>query len=159
MKRIKLTRNQSALVDDKWFDYLSQWKWHANWNKYTQSFYAVRNQRISSNKRVLIQMSRVVADTPNGMICDHENHNTLDNQEHNLRNVTYSQNNMNSKPRKNNLLGERCIRKKNGKYSVRIFKDDTCAFSRTFSNLEEAKSMRDIMIKEIHGNFAYGDVK
>jgi hypothetical protein len=155
MKLIPLTQGQFAKVDDEWFDYLMQWKWHAYWNNPTQSFYARRTLRDRNGSRPVLHMHRVIMNTPKDMICDHENHDTLNNQEYNLRNVTYSQNNMNSKTYKNNALGEKCIRLKNGKYQVRIFKGGVCAFFRTVSQLEEAKSIRDIKIKEIHGEFAY----
>ena len=45
MKKIKLTKNKFAIVDDEDFKFLSQWKWFLSWNGY-----AKRNSRVSENK-------------------------------------------------------------------------------------------------------------
>ena len=42
-------------------------------------------------------LSRLIMDTPDGIIADHKNHNTLDNRRINLRNVTRAQNMWNRK--------------------------------------------------------------
>jgi len=96
MKEIQLTQGHVALVDDDMFDYLNQWKWYALWAPTTKSFYAVRQEsRKSERASQKIRMSRIVANTPDGLICDHKDGNTLNNQLYNLRNVTVSQNAMN----------------------------------------------------------------
>ena len=95
MKKIILTKGQEALVDDEDFEYLSQWKWTAQWNPHTKSFYAARNRTISFGVRKKTYMARIIMNTPENMICDHISHNTLDNRKENLRNVTRSQNGMN----------------------------------------------------------------
>lgn len=105
MKKIPLTQGQFAIVDDWWYDYLMQWKWYARWNPETHSYYAMRNEGKSPH-RTSVMMSRVIMKTPKKMECDHKNHNTLDNREKNLRNVTTSQNQMNRRGApKNNPLG------------------------------------------------------
>jgi len=42
MKLIPLTQNQFAKVDDDDYDRLNQYKWFAQWNEPTQSYYACR---------------------------------------------------------------------------------------------------------------------
>lgn len=156
MKRIPLTQNQFAVVDDHWFDFLNQWSWLARWSENTQSYYAERRE---GNQK--IQMSRVVARTPAGMICDHENHDTLDNQEHNLRNVTYSQNNMNKRVQKNNTLGLPGIQKRtdSGKYRARLRLGGKTLLNRTFPTLDEAIAARTEAVKKFFGKFSYAGDK
>ena len=90
MKKIELTQNQYALVDDEDFDKLNQYKWCAQYSSGVESFYAVRGE----NQKILL-MHRIIMNTPRGMQTDHINHNTLDNRKENLRICTGSQNQMN----------------------------------------------------------------
>ena len=110
MKEIPLTHGQVALVDDEDYNLLRQHKWSARWSKTTKSYYAVGNQpqpKIFSRvfyKTIL--MHRVIMKTPKGVDCDHIDHDTLNNQKYNLRNVTHSRNMMNQiTPHTNNKLG------------------------------------------------------
>lgn len=154
MKKIELTQGQYALVDDWWFDYLNEWKWFAHWSIYTKSYYAQRNEGKHPN-RTVVHMSRVIMNTPDDMRCDHRDHDTLNNQEYNLRNVTRSQNGMNSKHYKTNALGEHHIIKYWGKYRVQIYKDKKRVFCESFVTLDEAKRVRDMMLEKFHGEFNY----
>jgi len=88
MKKVKLTKGKCALVDDEDFEYLNQFKWHVN--KSGERYYAARTLK-------KIKMHRIVMNTPIDMETDHINHNTLDNQKHNLRNVTKFENQRNRK--------------------------------------------------------------
>jgi hypothetical protein len=98
MKSIPLTQGQFALVDDGDFENLNQWRWQAVWDKHTKSYYAVRTDYsgfLGFRRKQTIRMHRQIMNTPEDMDCDHWNHDTLDNQRRNLRNVTNSQNLMN----------------------------------------------------------------
>ena len=95
MKRIKLTQNQFALVDDIDFPELNKLKWYAMKTSYG-GYMAVR-----AVKRKKILMHRVVMDCPQGLDVDHISHSTLNNRKSNLRICSRSQNSMNSNPRKN----------------------------------------------------------
>lgn len=88
MKEIKLTQEQVALVDDWNYDWLNSWKWFANKNKNT--YYA---RRRNGNK--YISMHRLIMNTPRDKDVDHEDHNGLNCQEHNMRNCTNKQNQAN----------------------------------------------------------------
>lgn len=153
MKTINLTQGQVALVDDWHYEELNQHKWQAKWSKNTQSFYAMHNEGWPFQQTIL--MHRVVANTPKGLQCDHQNHNTLDNQEHNLRNVTHSQNQMNSRVQSNNTLGERCICPHQNGYRVQVRKGGEIVFRKNFPTLDEAIIARDEALKKYHGDFAY----
>ena len=60
MKHILLTQNQLALVDNEDYDWLNQWKWYAQWNRGTESFYAARHSKQIKGKRTTIQMHRLI---------------------------------------------------------------------------------------------------
>lgn len=90
MKKIELTQGQFALIDDDSFLIISSFKWFANWNKCTKSFYARRNAATEKGGQITVQMHRVIMGLCKGDMrqVDHINHNTLDNRKENLRIVT-----------------------------------------------------------------------
>ncbi len=151
MKQIPLTQNQFAIVDDHWYDYLMRWGWHARWDESTQSFYAGRKE---GNKT--IQMHRVVANTPNGMVCDHKNHDTLNNTEENLRNVSKSQSCINRKTFKNNTLGIKGVSKQTNYESYKAYLNfqGRRVFDKTFKTIDEAISARKEAEVKYFGEYA-----
>lgn len=99
---IPLTKGQVTLVDATDFDWLNQFKWCAQWNPCTRSFYAMRKiQRHTS------LMHRVILGLQRGqrLTGDHVNHDTLDNRRINLRACTYSQNMQNMRLRRDSRSG------------------------------------------------------
>jgi len=95
MKEIKLTRGKVTIVDNEDFDYLNQFKWKAQ--KATHSWYANRVEYINGKQRILY-MHRVIICANKGQIVDHIDMEGLNNQKHNLRICSVSQNAMNRKP-------------------------------------------------------------
>jgi len=92
MKKIQLTQEKEAIVDDEDYEWLNSYKWFAHWDGY--NFYACRNVKISGSKQrqTKISMHRVIMNPGDNMEVDHINHNGLDNQKENLRIVTHRQN-------------------------------------------------------------------
>lgn len=88
MRNLPLTKGFSAVVDDEDFAFLSRWKWTAFFSG--SKPYAARRERGR-----LVLMHRVVNGTPDGMLTDHIDGDTLNNRRGNLRNATASQNMMN----------------------------------------------------------------
>lgn len=86
-----------AKVDDSDYEYLSQWKWGLRVVNRKGSVYAYKSPGDS--------MAREIMYPPKGKIVDHINHDTLDNQRHNLRVCTYSENMRNRGKLKNNISG------------------------------------------------------
>lgn len=84
MKRIKLTQDKYALVDNEDFKKLSVWKW-----TYDRG-YARRNEN-----GVKVYMHRYIMSSPTGVV-DHINRNPLDNRKENLRISDKSKNALNS---------------------------------------------------------------
>ena len=91
-KLIALTQNKCAIVDESDYEILSQHKWCVQ--KHSRTYYATR-----SSKGKMITMHRLLLDPPEGMCCDHKNHDGLDNRRCNLRLCTNAQNMYNQRLR------------------------------------------------------------
>lgn len=97
MKKIKLTQNQYAIVDDEDFKNLELFNWVASKDKYGK-YYATRTilvSEINSYKKSKISMHRYLLNPKIGLEVDHINGDTLDNRKRNLRICTRQQNNWN----------------------------------------------------------------
>ncbi|MBP7053935.1 MAG: hypothetical protein KBE65_23225 [Phycisphaerae bacterium] len=94
--RIPLTQDRFAKVDPADYLWLAQFRWCCKTGP--ASCYAIRHiQERGRTKR--IQMHRQIMATPRHLICDHINHDGLDNRKQNLRNCTTEQNNANRRKR------------------------------------------------------------
>ena len=93
MKKIELTRGKYALVDDADYDFLMRWKWYFN------KGYAIRSGSRLENagRQKTILMHRIINKTPEELLTDHANLDTLDNRKVNLRTATRQQNNINKR--------------------------------------------------------------
>jgi len=89
---IPLTQGKFTIVDAEDYDRLAEHKWCAA--EISGNFYAQRGA-----KGTTIKMHREILNIPPGLVCDHKNHNTLDNRRCNLRICTPAQNNYNQLPR------------------------------------------------------------
>jgi hypothetical protein len=89
---IPLTQGKFAIVDAEDYERLSRHKWRVLKIK-GDRFYAART---AGGKTIL--MHREIMNPPPGMLCDHKNHNTLDNRRSNLRICTAAQNQQNRLP-------------------------------------------------------------
>lgn len=96
-----------AIVDDKDYDYLMQWKWQMLKAKHTN--YATRVIEKSDGTKATIYMHRQILGLPSEDIqCDHKDHDGLNNQKDNLRPCNNQQNIRNRRPRNgksSNYLG------------------------------------------------------
>jgi len=96
VQKIKLSKGEFALVDDKDFEWLNKYKWFAV--KFKNSLYAKRNDW-SSGKNKPIWMHREILKKHGidiqGKIIDHKDRNGLNNQSENLRLSTSSENHQN----------------------------------------------------------------
>jgi hypothetical protein len=92
MIEIALTQGQIALIDDEDLVLVSQYKWHAEWNSGTKSFYARTTIRKPDGKRATLSMHRLIMNAQEGERVDHIHHLTLDNRKSELRRCNPSQN-------------------------------------------------------------------
>lgn len=97
MKRLSLSQGKFALVYDRDFKWLSQWKWSASRMVSTagvEYFYACRSE-MRDGKPTKIYLHRAIMGDPKGKIVDHHNRDTLDCRRSNLRVCTQKQNTLN----------------------------------------------------------------
>lgn len=168
MKKIRLTQQQVALVDDEDYEYLKKYLWTANKDIY-ENYYAKTTIKDIDDKNVVLVMHRFIMDTPKNMICDHAFHNTLDNRKfieidgelkENLRNCTASQNAMNRKSRKlssSKYLGV-CVTAK-GLIVASIYVNKKQINLGTFNSEEEAAVTYDKAARKYFGKFANPNFK
>jgi hypothetical protein len=113
MKEIILTKGKVALVDDADYEYLNQWKWSYHCRGYAVR--QVQQDRLTKNifMHALIMGQKGI---------DHIDGNKLNNQRHNLRYATGSQNQWNKSAYKNNTSGTKgvCWNKANNSWVARI---------------------------------------
>jgi len=153
VKRIKLTKNQWALVDDEDYDYFNQFYWQAIWDRKTKSYRACRTEYPT---RRTILMHREIMNTPKELKCDHKDHDTLNNQKNNLRNVTNAQNSMNKKfANSTNSLGILGVQRHNKKFRAYIMIKGKQIIGKSKTTLDEAKQDRRNMEEKYFGEFSY----
>lgn len=94
-QRIQLSKGQWAIVDDKDFAWLCQWRWSAcEKRKGLGEFYAVRQDRSGDRPRML-PMHRQIMAPGSGEVVDHINGDGLDNRRCNLRVCSQADNMLN----------------------------------------------------------------
>ena len=86
-RTIELTQGQIAFVSPRVYEKYTPFKWCAYWNPYTRSYYAARRGLHADGKRHNIYLHREILglDFGDPRFGDHDNHNTLDNTDINLR--------------------------------------------------------------------------
>lgn len=149
MKKIKLTRNKFAIVDDKDYPILSASKWYC-----TNAGYAQRDL-YSERKKIL--MHRFILGAGSGESVDHINGNKLDNRRLNLRLCSQSNNCKNlSCSRKNNSSGYKgvSLNKKYKKWEAYITNNYKRVFLGYFDTKKEAGLAYNAKALELYGEFA-----
>ena len=157
MKEIQLTQGKVALVDDADYEYLNQWKWHANKNG--NKFYASRSITVSQGKQKTISMHRVITKNINPkMHTDHLNGNGLDNRKINLRICTNSQNAMNQSKQINNTSGYKGVsyykNSINKKWMATIKINNIKIYLGLFTNPKDAAIAYNAAANNFFGEFA-----
>ena len=150
MKRIPLTQNKYALVDDEDFEEMSKYNW-----RFAQG-YAIRHVRKDKEKRrTTTRMHRMILDVKKGRDIDHVDGNGLNNQKINLRIATESQNMMNRKLNKNNKSGYKGVHWHiMGKWLAQIRCFGKGTYLGVFDNKLEAAKVYNEKAKELFGKFA-----
>jgi HNH endonuclease len=145
MKKIQLSQGKYALIDDKDFELVSQYKWHYN-NGYAKTWH--------KGKR--IRMHRLIMNAPDGVEVDHRDLNKLNNQKANLRFCTTTQNNQNGKIRKNNTSGYKgvMLEKSTGHWRPGIYANGKCYYCGQFIDKHHAALAYDLWATDLHGEFA-----
>lgn len=158
MKNIELTKGKFAIVDDKDFDFLNQWKWHCSSHGYACRVEKETGKSHADRYSKNISMHRLLTDTPKGMDTDHINGNKLDNRRNNLRVCTRSQNLSNRPSTILNKSGFKGVSPHKGKYEAGLRKDGKRVYLGIYNTPKEAALAYNDKAKELFGNFAYLNV-
>jgi hypothetical protein len=154
---IPLTQGYSALVDPEDFRRFAHLKWTATVQKRADGslrVYAYRLERGADGKWHNYFLHRAVMDAAPGQKFDHEDRNTLNCRRYNLRPATYSQNaaNTSRRPGKYGFLG--VDSQTPGAYRGRVYADGRSYTTKTFPSPVLAAVARDVLARELHGEFA-----
>lgn len=158
MKEIKLTKGQVTLVDDDDFDWLNQWSWYAD--KIGGTFYVKRRiylGRINGKGRGRsIYIHREIMQPSKGKRIDHKDGDGLNNQKHNLRECTHTENMRNAKSRRVFSSKYHGVHwdKAREKWSVTIMADRKLFYIGRFNDENQAALAFNEAAKKHHGEFA-----
>jgi len=149
-KLIPLTMGKVAIVDAEDYERLNEDKWYAIKTPYT--YYAGRTSR-----RKHIRMHREIMRAPRHLVCDHRDHNGLDNRKSNLRLCTQGQNLQNRRGSRGKTSRHK------GVYYCRrdkVFGASICLNSKRyrlgyFKNEDDVGRAYDKKVIELFGEFAF----
>ncbi len=154
---IALTRGYETIVDMADAD-LAELNWHASAGGTAKHIYAVRNIRLTSGAKTIVQMHRLILERVNDLLfieavlkTDHINRNGLDNRRENLRLATHSQNMANSKPTRN-MKG--AYRGYGGRWTSYINANSNKIYLGTSNTEQEAHDAYCIAAHKYFGEFA-----
>ena len=155
-RRIPLTRGMFAIVDPDDYEHLSKFNWHVVDGK--ETYYAVRiGRKNEKRKGKNIWMHRTILNLNDDQICDHKNHNGLDNRRANLRPVTHSQNMQNRPKRKTKCHSKYkgvSFRKRQNKWVADIQVNSKPKFLGYYDNEIDAARVYYRATKKYHGQYA-----
>lgn len=146
-----------ALVDNRDFEWLNQWKWHISGEKVLRN---EKKEEYKLKKRGIRLLSREIMEHNNinikDLVVDHINHNTFDNQMSNLRPATISQNAANTKLAKNNTSGCKGVywSKQIKRWVARICVNGENKHLGCSTNLKKMVNLYDKKAKEYFGKYA-----
>lgn len=157
MKLIPLTQGKFVKVDDWWFDRLVAMGPWCYREKGGNSGYAATYTGGGRSSPEIVCMQNIVKTANPGETIDHINLDKLDNQEHNLRSATDSQQAVNRSTRADNKTsGIPGVSWDKTAKTWRVYtnKDGKRICLGLRKNLDEAIALRDQGVAEIHGEFA-----
>lgn len=154
MKRVPLTRGYVALVDDADYEaVMAAGPWYALVKADRQTVYAQRNIRRSNGERSGQYMHKFLTGWDQ---TDHRNGDGLDNQRDNLRPATGSENNRNSRLRKDNTSGFKGVQwdKQRRRWVAGIRVSGRQRQIGSYDNPVDAAHAYDAAARELFGAFA-----
>jgi HNH endonuclease len=163
MKQIPLTKGLFALVDDEDFPLLNRWKWRASKRLNSKTYSALTTMttwnREGKKIQKTLEMGRmVIGSSPRGNLpwqVDHRDRNPLNNQKHNLRWATRSQNQINRILISQNKFGRGVVKRTYKKgFQARIGVNGKYVQLGSFKTASEAREAYDKKAVELFGQFA-----
>jgi hypothetical protein len=155
MKKIPLSQNKYAIVDDNNFEELNKFKWFTRKDAKSGIYYASRTEKVDGIYKN-VHMHRVVIGQPNGngFDVDHIDGDGLNNTKSNLRKATRQENTRNRKLLKSNTTGYRGVSYRGDRKAfvarVNINKPIYLGY---FKTAEEASKVYETYIKSNYGEF------
>jgi hypothetical protein len=161
MRRIKLTKGYTALVDNA--DYrrvMDAGPWHAfvDFRKgKLLNVYAVHSEYTKGSTPVTVRMHRFVMKLkPSSSIpVDHKDHDGLNNQKENLRLAKNGKNARNVRLYSNNTSGFKGVSLQEGKWKSTIRYNKKQIYLGMFTTKEKAARAYDVAARKLFGEFAY----
>jgi HNH endonuclease/AP2 domain len=141
--------NTFTMVDDDDFENLTKWKWRAFKSSRGKSLYA---HAAGPTK----YMHRIIMGSKKGEQVDHIDGNGLNNQRHNLRPATCSQNQMNRLKRCDNTSGSVGVyfNKNSNKWYAQITINRKTKSLGHYKSIDDAIKARKKAVKKYYGEFA-----
>jgi len=154
MKIIETTMGQSVKICDCHFDMINKHKWSAikQYNRKPIVYYAVRSGKRAGKKPGMILMHREIMNCPDGMVVDHIDGDTSNNQCSNLRICKQGQNLLNiSKPKHNTISGYKGVywHKAAQKWCAEVRYDNKKYYLGLFNTAEDASVAYNVRAKEL----------
>lgn len=147
--RIPMTRGLWVIVDESDYELVKAYKWYPV--KCKRTFYAMASVK-PAEKKIFIQMHRLIMNTEKDLVVDHKDRNGLNNSRSNLRNCTMSDNRKNAAAPRNSNSGIKGIRERpSGRFQV-IFSGEYLGMFET--KAEAILAYNQASLKS-HGEFAY----
>ena len=155
-RRIYLGEGYWTILDEKDYYRLRKYKWIVQGKD--RKFYAMRAVKINEREIKLISMHREILHAPEGMLVDHQNRNSLDNRQHNLRLATPSQNSYNRKKTSGTSSSKYrgvTFNKGRNRWYARIKVNGKTMWLGSFDNEEKAAKAYDEAAKKFYKDFAH----
>lgn len=154
MRKIQLSQDKVALVDDEDFERLNQVNWVAH--KERNTWYAIGHKKVGLRNYKNTKMHRVIMNALDGEQIDHKDCNGLNNQKSNLRFCTNTENLRNARKRKGCISKLKGVsyHKQNNRWRATINMDQKQISLGCYGTQQEAARAYNQAATELFGDFA-----
>jgi hypothetical protein len=155
MKRIRLTQNKYALVDDADYHRLSKFRWHVRRDS-SGTYYAGRQEPtgLKSPRQITVRMHRFIVSAKPGTEVDHRDGNGLNNCRSNLRVTDKIGNQRNRGKQKNNSSGYKGVTPFGSRFRAQMRKNGKHLSFGLYDTAIAAARAYDVAAIRHHGDFA-----
>lgn len=150
---IRLTQGMATIVDPDDYDWVSEYKWRAAYDKDVRTYY-VHGSTSVLGKQKTTSLHRMIMSPAPGEVVDHINHDTLDNRKCNLRVCLQNQNALNRRSHISQWKGVSWD-KRNRKWRARIRINGTLTHLGLFKEHTDALLAYDSAAIKHFGEFAW----